>query len=114
MKKVKCVSAQNWEDLTIGKNYDVLKESRHCLQVVDDDGYTDWFYNSNFEIIKDSVVDSVIEQFKERSETGISKYGTTMDRKDLSPLQWLIELQQELMDGVIYAERLKKDMQNGK
>jgi murein L,D-transpeptidase YafK len=38
---------------------------------------------------KDYIVDSVIESFKERSKTGIDKYGTTLGRDDLSFLEWL-------------------------
>jgi hypothetical protein len=30
-----------------------------------------------------------------------------MDRKDLSTLEWLIHLQQEMMDGILYIEKLK-------
>ena len=34
----------------------------------------------------DSIVESVLDKFKERSEEGIKKYGVTLDRKDL---KWL-------------------------
>ena len=37
----------------------------------------------------DSVVYSVISQFKQRSEIGLSKYGVNMDRTDLSLLEWI-------------------------
>ena len=59
---------------------------------------------------KDTVVDSVVEQFKERSNVGIEKYGVTMDREDLSPLQWLQHLQEELMDATLYVEKLKQKL----
>jgi len=58
----------------------------------------------------DSIVESVLDKFKERSEEGINKYGVTLDRKDLSPLEWLIHLQEELMDATLYIERLKKEL----
>ena len=57
--------------------------------------------------MKDSIVESVITQFKARSERGIDKYGVTLDRTDLSTLEWLIHLQEELMDATLYIERLK-------
>ena len=47
--------------------------------------------NNQFEFIeetseiKDSIVESVINQFKQRSEAGIKKYNTTLDRTDLKP-----------------------------
>jgi hypothetical protein len=59
--------------------------------------------------LKDSIVESVINQFKQRSEAGIKKYNTTLDRTDLKPLEWLQHLQEELMDGILYLERFKKE-----
>ncbi len=60
--------------------------------------------------MKDSIVESVITQFKTRSERGIDKYGVTLDRTDLSTLEWLIHLQEELMDATLYIERLKQEL----
>lgn len=59
------------------------------------------------EVIKDSIVESVVKQFKERSEVGITKYGTTLDRKDLSTLEWISHAQEEAMDFCLYLEKLK-------
>ena len=58
----------------------------------------------------DSIVESVIGQYRERSEVGIKKYNNTMDRKDLSNLDWLTHLQQELMDATLYIEKLKNEL----
>ena len=58
----------------------------------------------------DSIVQAVIRKFQERSELGQKKYGTTLDRTDLKPLDWIQHAQEELMDGILYLERLKKDM----
>jgi hypothetical protein len=57
--------------------------------------------------IKDKYVQAVKEKFEERSQTGIRKYNTTLEREDLSFLDWLEHLQQELMDATLYVERLK-------
>lgn len=59
------------------------------------------------EQMKDTIVESVIEQFKQRSEVGINKYGVTLDREDLTMLEWLKHLQEELMDATLYIEKLK-------
>ena len=59
--------------------------------------------------MKDTIVESVITQFKTRSQRGIDKYGVTLDRTDLSTLEWLIHLQEELMDATLYIERLKNE-----
>ena len=60
--------------------------------------------------MKDKIVESVLDKFKERSEEGMKKYGVTMDRKDLISLEWLNHLQEELMDAILYAEKLKKEI----
>ena len=62
--------------------------------------------------MKDSVVESVLDKFKQRSEEGIKKYGVTMDRKDLNGLEWLNHLQEELMDATLYIEKLKKELEH--
>lgn len=56
----------------------------------------------------DSVVTSVVEKFKQRSEFGQRKYGTNLDRTDLSFLDWTVHMQEELMDAILYLEKLKK------
>jgi hypothetical protein len=61
------------------------------------------------EKLTDSIVESVIEKFKQRSEVGISKYGKTLDRTDLNYKDWLNHIQEELMDAVLYCERLRKE-----
>lgn len=57
----------------------------------------------------DSIVNKVVESFIERSNVGFVKYGTNLDRKDLSVLDWLNHAQQEAMDFVLYLEKLKQE-----
>lgn len=57
----------------------------------------------------DNVVRDVIKRFNARSLSGIEKYKTTLERNDLSTLEWLQHLQDELMDAVLYLERLKQE-----
>ena len=56
----------------------------------------------------DSVVMSVIKQFKGRADFGMQKYGTNMDRRDLSVLDWIQHAQEEHMDAILYLEKLKQ------
>jgi hypothetical protein len=56
----------------------------------------------------DTVVQAVVKKFLQRSEVGIKKYGVTLDRKDLEPLDWIQHAQEELMDGILYLEKLKR------
>ena len=58
--------------------------------------------------MKDSIVELVIKQFKDRSSVGIEKYGTTLDLTDLTRLDWINHAQQEAMDLVLYLEKLKQ------
>ena len=59
---------------------------------------------------QDSIVETVISSFKKRSNIGIRKYNKTLDRNDLSLLEWLQHLQEELMDATLYIEKLKKEL----
>ena len=56
---------------------------------------------------QDKYVQVVKEKFEQRSQTGIKKYNTTLEREDLSFIDWLNHLQEELMDATLYVERLK-------
>jgi hypothetical protein len=62
------------------------------------------------EVKGDTIVEDVINKFRKRSEAGMLKYNTTLDRTDLSTLDWLTHLQEELMDAILYVERLKKEI----
>ena len=55
----------------------------------------------------DSILEEVIYKMRERSEVGIKKYKTTLDREDLSHFDWLNHLQEELMDAILYIQKLK-------
>lgn len=58
----------------------------------------------------DSVVNSVIQKFLQRSALGQLKYGTTLDRTDLTTKDWIQHTQEELMDAILYLEALKKNL----
>ncbi|HEX8586199.1 MAG TPA: hypothetical protein VF680_17535 [Allosphingosinicella sp.] len=52
----------------------------------------------------DANVEAVRTKLHERSAVGFAKYGVTTERKDLTRLQWLQHLQEELMDAAVYIE----------
>jgi hypothetical protein len=58
---------------------------------------------------EDSIVNSVVQSFIERSAAGFKKYGTNLDRKDLSVLEWIQHAQFEAMDMILYLEKLKQE-----
>lgn len=66
---------------------------------------------NNFE--KDLVVQKVISNFEERSNVGIKKYNTTLEKSESGLMDFLIHLQEELMDATLYIEKIKLIL-NGK
>jgi len=57
----------------------------------------------------DSIVSSVLHQFVERAHFGKTKYGHTLDREDLTVLEWIEHAKQEHMDAILYLEKLKTE-----
>jgi hypothetical protein len=65
--------------------------------------------NDSRTILKtDSIVDSVIDSFVNRASIGKQKYGTDLDRNDLSLYNWIEHMQMELQDAILYLEKIKK------
>lgn len=60
--------------------------------------------------MKDTIVEAVIEQLNNRSKIGINKYGVTLDRTDLSTLEWIQHAQEEAMDLCLYLEKIKQEL----
>lgn len=56
------------------------------------------------------IEDQVIDQILKRADRGHKKYGTTMEREDLTLYEWLQHLQEELLDATIYVEKLKQEV----
>lgn len=52
------------------------------------------------------IEEQVCFKILKRSEAGKKKYGTTMQREDLSELDWLKHAQEEAMDLAVYLEKL--------
>lgn len=64
--------------------------------------------NSRTILKTDSIVDSVIDSFVNRASFGKKKYGTDLDRNDLSLHEWIEHMQMELQDAILYLEKIKK------
>ena len=60
--------------------------------------------------LADKTVEKVVNKFVERSEIGLHKYGTTLYENPLGFKEWLVHLQEELMDAVLYIERAKQEL----
>lgn len=61
------------------------------------------------------IEDEVCRKIQDRAEFGLKKYGVSLERDDLSELEWLIHAQEEAMDLAGYLEVLiqKKKQQLG-
>ena len=63
--------------------------------------------NSRSILKTDSIVDSIVDQFIDRAKVGKRKYGTDLDREDLSLEQWLNHVIEEHMDAILYLQKIK-------
>lgn len=55
------------------------------------------------------IENRVAARIIERAATGLAKYGVTVERTDLTTLEWLQHAQDEAMDTAVYIERLKQE-----
>ena len=60
--------------------------------------------------LADKTVEKVVTKFVGRSEIGLHKYGSTLYENPLELSAWLLHLQEELMDAVLYIERAKQEL----
>lgn len=54
---------------------------------------------------KDSIVEAVRADLQRRSEIGIKKYNTTLDRTDLTEIDWLNHAYEEALDLALYLKK---------
>jgi hypothetical protein len=57
---------------------------------------------------RDPVVERVVDKFVSRSDVGFAKYGVTLENDKSNIFQWINHLQEELMDAVLYLQKLKE------
>lgn len=63
--------------------------------------------NSRIILKADSIVDSVVDKFIDRSRVGKAKYGVTLDREDWSLDQWIEAAIEEHMDAILYLQKIR-------
>lgn len=62
----------------------------------------------------DAITENLCEELKRRAELGaelgVKKYGVTvLDRTDLTRRQWLQHCKEEMLDSIVYIEKLLQD-----
>ena len=72
--------------------------------------------NSRKIIFRDPVVERVVDRFVSRSNVGFEKYGTTLQNErtvKMKNLQkYLNDIQEELMDAVLYIQTARDELQD--
>lgn len=58
-----------------------------------------------------TTTEKLCAMLRERHDKGLAKYGTTVDRKDLTPEEWAQHAIEEMLDGAAYLMRLKDEIQ---
>lgn len=54
-----------------------------------------------------STTERLVDQLRARHHVGLRKYGVTVDRDDLTPIEWVQHLREELLDGLAYLQRVE-------
>lgn len=58
----------------------------------------------------DTIVNSVVNRIKDRAVTGKAKYGTDLDRNDLTTEMWLDHAIEEALDFSLYLTKIKEEI----
>lgn len=61
----------------------------------------------------DQIIESVRKDLLERSQVGIRKYNTTLDRTDLTLIDWLQHAYEECLDQAAYLKRSIRKLEAG-
>jgi hypothetical protein len=88
-----------------GGDYWICAEYGNCLIYESDTNRYAKILSHKQEPKTDPIVESVVKQFQERSEVGIKKYGTTLAENNTD--DFLQHLKEELMDAVLYLQKLQ-------
>ena len=59
---------------------------------------------------KDTVVEAVREDLLRRSQVGIKKYNTTLDRTDIDLKGWVTHALEEALDLSLYLKRIQIEL----
>ena len=63
---------------------------------------------------RDPVVERVVDKFVSRSDVGFEKYGTTLNEERTTKLKglgkYLQDIQEELMDAVLYIQTAREEI----
>lgn len=117
MRNIKCANYERdnneennskWIDFRLFKviteNYNSLKEEYKKNDPLLSEMEQHIFDAMEKGICQDAIVESVRQKLLDRSDIGIKKYNTTLESNNKD--NYLNHLQQELMDGTLYIQKL--------
>ena len=84
-------------------------------EIMDAQGFGEAINNVNCDSeFRDPVVKRVVQKFKDRSDAGFKKYGTTLDEERTTKMKglmkYLIDIQEELMDAILYIQTAQEEL----
>ena len=63
---------------------------------------------------RDPVVKRVVQKFRDRSNEGYRKYGTTLHEERTTKMKglmkYLVDIQEELMDAILYIQTAQEEL----
>ena len=67
-------------------------------------------------IFRDPVVKRVVDKFRDRSNEGYRKYGTTLHEERTTKMKglmkYLVDIQEELMDAILYIQTAQEELKD--
>jgi hypothetical protein len=67
---------------------------------------------TDFKLTKDPLVASIIKRANDRANNGMVTYGDTMKDATKRTTHWIVDIQEELWDAIVYLEKLKDLIKN--
>lgn len=100
-----------WDNSLEANFYDALQKAFIWQDSTEGIIYWGKIANNNGSYI-DTIVEEVRTDLLNRSQLGIKKYNTTLDRSDLSLLQWHQHQYEELLDAAVYTKKIIKELKH--
>ena len=83
-------------------------------EIMDAQGFGEAINGVNCDNFRDPVVKRVVDKFRDRSDVGFEKYGTTLDEERTTKMKglmkYLIDIQEELMDAILYIQTAQEEL----
>ena len=83
-------------------------------EIMNAKGFNQPINGVNCDNFRDPVVKRVVDKFRERSDEGFKKYGTTLHEERTTKMKglmkYLIDIQEELMDAILYIQTAQEEL----